>query len=214
KRPKPPAPQPVRATPAASVAAAAAPSIAVPPTTAGGDVVSSAPVAPTPDTPLQSAGFGAPVPEVPPGTVPPPVSAAAAVPPPVVVSASTLTRAGFWIRIAASFLDAIIVGLAINLLPNRWEPHFLLAFAAYCCVLWALRSTTIGGIICNLKVVRLDDRPLDWPTALVRTLGGFVSLIAVGLGFIWVAFDDQKQSWHDKIAGTTVVVVPKGVSLV
>jgi hypothetical protein len=28
-----------------------------------------------------------------------------------------------------------------------------------------------------------------------------------------VAFDDEKQSWHDKIAGTTIVQVPKGASL-
>jgi len=28
-----------------------------------------------------------------------------------------------------------------------------------------------------------------------------------------VAFDDDRQSWHDKIAGTTIVKVPKGTSL-
>ena len=39
------------------------------------------------------------------------------------------------------------------------------------------------------------------------------ALAVVGLGFIWVAIDDEKQSWHDTIAGTTVVSVPKGVSL-
>ena len=80
--------------------------------------------------------------------------------------------------------------------------------------MWKLRGSTIGGIVCGLKVVRLDDRPLDWSTAVVRALGCFLSFVVMGLGFIWVAFDDQKQSWHDKIAGTTVVRVPKGVSLV
>ncbi|ACB74001.1 RDD family protein [Opitutus terrae] len=131
----------------------------------------------------------------------------------VVVSAATLTRAGFWIRAAASLIDAAIVAVAVNLFPDRWEPNFLLSFATYCVVLWATKATTIGGIVCSLKVVRLDDRKLDWPTALVRVLGGFISLIPAGLGFIWVAFDDQRQSWHDKIAGTTVVYVPRGLSL-
>ena len=42
---------------------------------------------------------------------------------------------------------------------------------------------------------------------------GFLSLFVAGLGFIWVAFDDEKQSWHDKIAGTTIVRVPKGTPL-
>jgi len=47
----------------------------------------------------------------------------------------------------------------------------------------------------------------------VRSLSAFLSLAVAGLGFIWVAFDDEKQSWHDKIAGTTIVKVPKGTSL-
>ena len=67
--------------------------------------------------------------------------------------------------------------------------------------------------MCGLKVVRLDDRPVDWPVALVRTLGAFLSVFCAGLGFLWVLFDDQQQTWHDKIAGTIVVRMPKGVSL-
>ncbi len=63
-------------------------------------------------------------------------------------------------------------------------------------------------------MVRLDDRPVDWTVAIVRALGGFLSLFVAGLGFIWVAFDPERQSWHDKIAGTTVVHVPKGTPLV
>ncbi len=80
--------------------------------------------------------------------------------------------------------------------------------------MWKLRGTTIGGIIFGLKVARLDDRPVDWATAIVRALACFLSLAVVGLGFFWVAFDDEKQSWHDKIAGTVVVRVPKGISLI
>jgi uncharacterized RDD family membrane protein YckC len=48
----------------------------------------------------------------------------------------------------------------------------------------------------------------------VRALSCFLSLAVVGFGFVWVAFDDEKQAWHDKIAGTTVVIVPKGVALI
>jgi uncharacterized RDD family membrane protein YckC len=28
----------------------------------------------------------------------------------------------------------------------------------------------------------------------------------LNLGFIWVAFDKRKQGWHDKIAGTVVII--------
>ena len=62
--------------------------------------------------------------------------------------------------------------------------------------------------------MRLDGRAIDWPTAIVRALGSFLSAIVVGLGFIWVVFDPERQSWHDKIAGTVVVYAPKGSTLV
>jgi uncharacterized RDD family membrane protein YckC len=47
----------------------------------------------------------------------------------------------------------------------------------------------------------------------VRALACFLSLAFIGLGFIWIGFDPEKQGWHDKIAGTVVVKSPKGISL-
>ena len=146
-----------------------------------------------------------------------PVTPASALPP--VISAATLPRAGFWLRIGASLLDVIMVAVLCGLLNGvfswflRVNNSFPFWFAVYNIAMWATKGTTIGGIICNLRVVRLDDRPIDWGVAIVRGLGGFLSLVVGGMGFIWVAFDDEKQSWHDKIAGTTIVQVPKGTSL-
>lgn len=132
-------------------------------------------------------------------------------------SASTLPRAGFWIRTAAAVLDFLLIGICTGFLDSLFDfsgPGFLFfSLATYSAVLWKHKGTTIGGIICGLKVVRLDDRPIDWGVAIVRSLSAFLSLAVAGLGFIWVAFDDEKQSWHDKIAGTTIVKVPKGTSL-
>jgi uncharacterized RDD family membrane protein YckC len=141
-------------------------------------------------------------------TIPPPL--------PPVISAATLPRAGFWLRFLASLLDAVMVGIAFGMLHSIWHGLggvFPFWYAVYCVVLWATKGTTIGGIICGLKLVRLDDRPVDWSVAIVRGLSAFLSLAVAGLGFIWVAFDDEKQSWHDKIAGTTIVRVPKGTAL-
>jgi uncharacterized RDD family membrane protein YckC len=151
------------------------------------------------------------------------VAGAAAVPPfvPVapgqpVVSAATLPRAGFWIRLVALVIDVVLCALVLKLFPwgHFGMRFFLLVLATYGAVMWVLRGTTIGGSIFHLKVVRLDDRPVDWTVAIVRALSCFLSLVVVGLGFIWVAFDDEKQSWHDKIAGTVVVQVPKSVALI
>ncbi len=147
---------------------------------------------------------------------PPPVTPPPA-PPPVnplpVISASTLPRAGFWIRLAAMLLDMVLLAVVAGILTGGGGKLALFGLATYAAVLWKLKGTTIGGVICGLKVVRLDDRPIDWGTAIVRALGCFLSLVVAGLGFIWVAVDSERQSWHDKIAGTTVVRVPKGVSL-
>ena len=166
----------------------------------------------------------APAPKAPPAMgVPPPVDgsglppAISAAPP--VISAATLPRVGFWIRVCASFLDFIMVAIIIAMLSKVFHGWFSPGgsvpfwFAVYCVVMWATKGTSIGGIICGLKLVRLDDRPIDWGVALVRALGGFLSLAVAGLGFVWVSFDDDRQSWHDKIAGTTIVKVPKGTAL-
>jgi uncharacterized RDD family membrane protein YckC len=50
---------------------------------------------------------------------------------------------------------------------------------------------------------------VDWVTVIVRALACFFSIVAAGLGFIWIAFDREKQGWHDKIAGTVVVRLPR-----
>ncbi|MGA7985503.1 MAG: RDD family protein [Burkholderiales bacterium] len=39
----------------------------------------------------------------------------------------------------------------------------------------------------------------------IRFLGYFVSIVPLGLGFLWIAFDRKKRGWHDLIAGTVVV---------
>jgi uncharacterized RDD family membrane protein YckC len=130
-------------------------------------------------------------------------------PPPITAA---LPRAGFWIRMAALLLDALLVGFLMSVLHVY---HLELPMlAAYGAMMWKLRGSTIGGIVFDLRVVRLDGRDIDWETAIVRALGCFLSLAVAGLGFFWIAFDDHKQAWHDKIAGTVVVRVAKGTPLV
>ncbi|MBS0633484.1 MAG: RDD family protein [Verrucomicrobia bacterium] len=210
QREKPKAPVMAAAAAAPTAAStptpAPAPAAAMPMRSAGfGEAVEPAPVTEAAATPVAAeAGAGA----VPVTPVPP----VASVPPVMAYTVATLPRAGFWIRFAASFLDWVIIGAACGILHAGGGVPFV--FAAYCVVLWATRGTTVGGIVCGLKVVRLDDRPVDWSVALVRALGGFLSLAVAGLGFIWVAFDHDKQSWHDKIAGTTIVRLPKGASII
>jgi uncharacterized RDD family membrane protein YckC len=113
---------------------------------------------------------------------------------------------------AALLLDALLVGFLMGVLHVY---HLELpVLAAYGAMMWKLRGSTIGGIVFDLRVVRLDGREIDWETAIVRALACFLSLAVAGLGFFWIAFDDRQQAWHDKIAGTVVVRVAKGTPLV
>jgi uncharacterized RDD family membrane protein YckC len=113
----------------------------------------------------------------------------------------------------ALLLDALLVGFLMHLLHHVFNLE-LVMLAIYGAIMWKLRGSTIGGIVFDLHVVRLDGRPIDWETAIVRALGCFLSLAVAGLGFFWIAFDRGRQAWHDKIAGTAVVRVAKGVPLV
>jgi uncharacterized RDD family membrane protein YckC len=127
-------------------------------------------------------------------------------------AASTYPRAGFGVRMGALFIDVVLVSVLLGIVDSTKEAQ-LIALATYGAVMWKLKATTIGGIVFGLQVVRVDGQPIDWATATVRALSCFLSLIVAGLGFIWIAFDEGHQAWHDKIAGTAVVRVPKGVSL-
>jgi uncharacterized RDD family membrane protein YckC len=155
------APLPASVPPAPAVAAAVA----------GPDLMDSATTGTAP------AGAAAAPPSAPP--LPPPLAASVA----PAVAEATLPRAEFGVRLAALLIDLVLVGavggvsLAFAILP------FPLLFGCYVFAFWLWRGTTIGGIVLNLKVARLDGRPVDAATAAVRTLVAFLSVMPFG----WVS---------------------------
>jgi uncharacterized RDD family membrane protein YckC len=123
-------------------------------------------------------------------------------------------RAAFLDRVAAFALDAILVGIAVNLLDlTRHDGWFPLLLLAYHIAFWAWRGTTLGGIIVGLRVVRVQGAELRFADALVRGLTAVFSIAALGIGCLWMLNDPEKQMWHDKIAGTLVVKVPRHLVL-
>ena len=128
---------------------------------------------------------------------------------------ATGAKAGFWIRTIAYIIDAIIVGLVSGIISGilRLDPATsgnglgLLASIVYFVVLWSSTGggQTLGMRIFNLKVIRTDGSELTIVQALIRWVGLFISFIVIFIGVIWVAFDSEKQGWHDKIASTYVV---------
>lgn len=68
------------------------------------------------------------------------------------------------------------------------------------------QGATLGKRVFGLKVVQEDGSPPGFGRALLRqTVGYWISSAVFYLGFLWIAFDDQKQGWHDKISQTYVV---------
>jgi len=160
------------------------------------------------------AGTDSPAPPAAPGTAANAAAATATSAESIAVaaaSAASLPRAGFWIRIVALMLDAFIVAIVVGVFHHKADVELLL-LAIYGAVMWKLRGATVGGIVFDMQVVRQDAREIDWVTAFVRALSCFLSLAPAGLGFLWIAFDGEKQAWHDKIAGTVVVRTRKRLS--
>lgn len=170
----------------------------------------AASTSPAPDR-AGAASLGAtavPLPYVPPTPYVPPVDPLTGLSPAEIAS---LPRVGFWPRLGATALDFMLVGM-VGAFTGLFA-FFPIVWGAYHLGMWGWRGTTLGGIILGIRCIRLDGRPLDWPVATVRTLASFLSLMALGLGFFWASWNREHQSWHDMIAGTTIVKLPKRVPI-
>ncbi len=129
---------------------------------------------------------------------------------------ATSNRAGFWVRTFAYIIDAIGIGIVSGTIAaivgggptsttsNGLNILFGLAYFGY---FWSAQGggQTLGMRVLNLKVVRTDGSALTITQAVIRYFGLFVSFLCLFIGVIWVAFDAEKQGWHDKIAGTYVI---------
>lgn len=139
---------------------------------------------------------------------------------------SELEYVGFWARVGASLIDAILVGVITLpiLLAYYGESYwyndafikgpfdFLMSqvFPAVAIVIfWVAKQASPGKMAISAKIVDAKTGGIPTTTQYIfRYLAYFVSIIPLCLGLIWVAFDSRKQGWHDKLAGT-IVVRPK-----
>ena len=65
---------------------------------------------------------------------------------------------------------------------------------------------TPGKMLLGLQVVSVDGSQISFGVAFLRSVGYLVSSLVFCLGYLWIAFDKRKQGWHDKIAGTVVII--------
>jgi len=103
--------------------------------------------------------------------------------------------AGFWIRLGAMLIDIMLLVFV------SWG----LAVLVYFIGLWVWRGQTLGQMATRIKVVRADGRPMDLGVATLRFVGLLVCGLTLGIGFLFIVFDERKRGLHDRIAGTYVI---------
>lgn len=140
------------------------------------------------------------------------------------------TYAGFWIRFAAYLIDTIllsliflplgfVLGLVIALGNGGQENEPALALLSVFIRLVSLLTgwlyfawlessawqATVGKKLCGLRVTDLNGFRISFGKASGRYFGKILSGIILCIGFIMIAFSDQKQGLHDQLAGTLVL---------
>lgn len=138
--------------------------------------------------------------------------------------ASEMETAGFFPRLGAYLIDALILTVALSIVivpivflagrvllenPSLMMLFYLVGAVAgfgYPLYFWATQGATPGKKILNLRVVREDGvEPIGWATAALRVVGYIVSGMVCYVGFLMIAFTREKKGLHDMIAKTRVV---------
>lgn len=120
--------------------------------------------------------------------------------------------AGFWVRLAASVIDGIvlgIIGFPIKLLVSNQAA----AGGASVIVGWIVMILLIskfqaspGKMAVGLHIEKAEGERVGLGTAFMREIvGKLVSGVTLGIGYLMVAWTKQKRGLHDYIAGTVVV---------
>jgi len=142
------------------------------------------------------------------------------------VSPAFAPKAGFWKRANAYFLDSILIlvlsfaaGLVLGVvgaiakvprdqlsaIGNVVGSLLGVGYFLYFWSRWG-HGQTPGMRWQKLRLIRTDGGELSVPRAFLRWIGLTLGWLALFLGVLWVAWDRNKQGWHDKLADTYVVM--------
>jgi uncharacterized RDD family membrane protein YckC len=134
-------------------------------------------------------------------------------------------RAGLLSRLAAIIYDSLqliaVLFLATALTlpltggeaipPNT--PSFTVYLLLVCFVFfgwfWTHGGQTLGMRAWRLRIQQPNGAPITWRQAVIRFVLALLSWGCLGLGFWWIAFDQQGRGWHDLGSGTLLVKLPR-----
>ncbi len=122
-------------------------------------------------------------------------------------------RAGFWRRFAGLLIDSILIGIVAGVLTavlkTPGEALGVVVQASYFTYLvGSPRGQTFGMSAMGIRVISLQDgQPIGFGRAFVRWIGMIISAIVLYIGYLWMLWDPESQTWQDKFAGSVVVPV-------
>jgi uncharacterized RDD family membrane protein YckC len=116
---------------------------------------------------------------------------------------------GFWRRIAAYLVDALILAIP-NIILSRIGGAGSLAVIVVDWIYFAYQESspaqaTIGKRALGIKVTNTEGNPISFGRATGRYFAKILSVITLLIGVIMIAFTSKKQGLHDMIASTLVV---------
>lgn len=124
---------------------------------------------------------------------------------------------GFWIRLVAYIIDyfvlVILLVLLLSLIPglpgasNIFGLYFyaVIMRMAYDTVMIGQFRGTVGMLVVRIEVLCENGSAVSYWRALGRHLAAYVSGLILGIGYLMIAFQEDKRALHDLIAGTVVV---------
>ena len=122
-------------------------------------------------------------------------------------------RANFGQRFAAALIDGVLIAIVQFVLAAILGRSAgqglggLIGLAYFIYLEGSPSGQTVGKKALNIRVVDADNGgPIGYGRAVLRYFARILSAIPCLLGYFWMLWDKNKQTWHDKI--TTNVVVP------
>jgi uncharacterized RDD family membrane protein YckC len=121
-------------------------------------------------------------------------------------------RASFGIRFVAALIDGVLLGVVGALLSAILGSalgsalNLALGLGYYGYLEGSPSGQTVGKKLMNIRVIDFNGGgPIGTARGLIRYVGRLLSAIVCLLGYFWMLWDSEKQTWHDKIATTVVV---------
>ncbi len=118
--------------------------------------------------------------------------------------------AGFWTRILSGIIDDIIF-VPFELIRQKYFLHnwnVILAgyilIGIYYVFFWMRYGATLGMMLLRIKLITKEGTHFTVGRAVLRYIGLHISSFTI-IGGLWMLWDEHKQMWHDKFAGTYVI---------